>query len=87
MFWSFCISSKNFQVLSPLTGQILGMSEVLVLKQKESVTEMRVRVLTGLGIRIGEDEAEKGRQRKVYNVETTYSKKLSAKYQVRRKNT
>ncbi len=74
----------DIQVLSPLTGQVIGSSEVRVVKSKVSITDMEVRVVTGISLRVREDEesAAGGRQRKIYVAETTHSEALMAKYQV-----
>ena len=71
----------TIQVLSPLTGALMGESEdIRVLKGKESVAAMSVRVISGLGLRISPSTGA-NRQRKIYTAETTFSRRLTSKYQ------
>ena len=77
----------SLQVISPLTGQVLGREEIRVTKNKESVVKMDVRILTGLHLDVlaeqqSQQQQSPGEERVNYQVRTTYSKKLTAKYQV-----
>ena len=56
-----------------------------VLKGKESVAAMRVRVISGLALRInsGTGGANNNRQRRIYTAETSFSRRLTSKYQGR----
>ena len=75
----FLILNQLFQVVSPITGQEIGIREIKVVKNKESIREMKVRVLSGLNLKVQTDQAGlRGR----YTVQTSYSQILSTKYQV-----
>ena len=71
------------QVVSPITGQEIGMQEVRVAKNRESIRGMNVRILTGLGLDVQADPVQRGR----YVLRTSYSQLLSSKYQVSAKYT
>ena len=67
------------QVVSPITGKEIGMREVRVAKNRETIRGMNVRILTGLGLDVQADPVQRGR----YVLKTSYSQLLSSKYQVR----
>ena len=73
----------SLQVVSPITGQEIGMQEVRVAKNRESIRGMNVRILTGLGLDVQADPVQRGR----YVLRTSYSQLLSSKYQVSAKYT
>lgn len=64
--------------MSPITGQEIGMREVKVAKNRETIRGMNVRILTGLGLDVQADPVRRGR----YVLKTSYSQLLSSKYQV-----
>ncbi|KAK3912238.1 Transmembrane protein 132B, partial [Frankliniella fusca] len=65
------------QVLSPITGRVIGEKEVRVVTDKVSVNRMLVRVVSGLQLSITADSAiENG-----YVAETSVTRKLTAQYQ------
>ena len=66
------------QVVSPITGQEIGMQEIRVAKNRETIRGMTVRILTGLGLDVQADPVRRGR----YVLKTSYSQLLSSKYQV-----
>lgn len=67
------------QVLSPLTGRVIGAKEVRVGNDRVSVTRLSVRVVSGLQLSISPDTAiENG-----YVAETSVTRRLTAQYQVR----
>jgi hypothetical protein len=67
-----------FQVLSPITGRVIGAKEVRVVNDKVSITRLQVRVVSGLQLSIVPDNAvENG-----YIAETSVTRKLTAQYQV-----
>ena len=68
----------DLQVVSPITGQEIGMQEVRVAKNRETIRGMNVRILTGLGLDVQADPVQRGR----YVLRTSYSQLLSSKYQV-----
>jgi hypothetical protein len=69
---------KYFQVLSPITGRVIGAKEVRVVSDKVSITRLQVRVVSGLQLSIVPDNAvENG-----YIAETSVTRKLTAQYQV-----
>ena len=48
------LKSKNnqtFQVVSPITGQEIGIREIKVAKNRETIREMKVRVLSGISFK------------------------------------
>jgi transmembrane protein 132 len=66
------------QVLSPITGRVIGAKEVRVVSDKVSITKLQVRVVSGLQLSIVPDSAvENG-----YIAETSVTRKLTAQYQV-----
>lgn len=69
---------KLFQVLSPITGRVIGAKEVRVVNDKVNITRLQVRVVSGLQLSIVPDNAvENG-----YIAETSVTRKLTAQYQV-----
>ncbi|KAJ9590650.1 hypothetical protein L9F63_016321, partial [Diploptera punctata] len=65
------------QVLSPITGRVIGAKEVRVGNDKVSITRLQVRVVSGLQLSIVPDNAvENG-----YVAETSVTRKLTAQYQ------
>ncbi len=75
-----------FQVMSPVTGRVIGTSEVRVVKSTEAVTGLRVKVITGIGLAVTQEVAAVTASSSVniFSVETTLNDKLNAKYQVSR---
>ena len=67
------------QVVSPITGQEIGMLEMRVAKNRESIRSMKVRILSGLRLEVQADPTDQGR----YTLQTAYSQLLRSKYQVR----
>lgn len=67
----------DVQVLSPITGRVIGAKEVRVGGDKVSINRLIVRVVSGLQLNITPDSAfENG-----YVAETTVTRKLTAQYQ------
>ncbi|XP_021693805.1 transmembrane protein 132B isoform X1 [Aedes aegypti] len=67
----------DVQVLSPITGRVIGAREVRVGSDKVSITRLLVRVVSGLQLSISSDNAiENG-----YIAETSVTRKLTAQYQ------
>ncbi|XP_050344911.1 transmembrane protein 132E isoform X1 [Nymphalis io] len=65
------------QVLSPITGRVIGLREVRVVNDKVSISRLLVRVISGLQLNISPDTAiENG-----YVSETTVTRRLTAQYQ------
>ncbi|XP_039747216.1 transmembrane protein 132E [Pararge aegeria] len=65
------------QVLSPITGRVIGLREVRVVNDKVSISRLFVRVISGLQLNISPDTAiENG-----YVSETTVTRRLTAQYQ------
>ncbi|GLH03410.1 Uncharacterized protein GBIM_09319 [Gryllus bimaculatus] len=65
------------QVLSPITGRVIGAKEVRVGSDKVTVTKLVVRVVSGLQLSIAPDSTvENG-----YVAETSVTRKLTAQYQ------
>ncbi|XP_059054238.1 transmembrane protein 132E [Achroia grisella] len=65
------------QVLSPITGRVIGVREVRVVNDKVSISRLLVRVISGLQLNISPDSAiENG-----YVSETTVTRRLTAQYQ------
>lgn len=74
-FKRFC----NKQVLSPITGRVIGAKEVRVGNDKVGLTKLLVQVVSGLQLNISPDTTtENG-----YIAETTVTRKLTAQYQVK----
>ena len=71
------------QVVSPITGQEIGMLEMRVAKNRESIRSMKVRILSGLRLEVQADPTDQGR----YTLQTAYSQLLRSKYQVRNTHT
>ena len=77
--------SFGFQVLSPITGHVLGSTEVRVVKSKETITDLKVRVVSGISLVVQPDAASGGlhhQQQNQFVLKTILSEKLSTKYQV-----
>lgn len=73
------IGRTEVQVLSPLSGRVIGAKEVRVGNDRVSVTRLSVRVVSGLQLSISPDTTiENG-----YVAETSVTRRLTAQYQVR----
>lgn len=70
----------ELQVISPISGDVLGSKEIRVSKNKESIVGMKVNVLTGLQLDV---LSEKGGKKGIYTARTTFSKALTSQYQVK----
>jgi hypothetical protein len=70
--------------MSPVTGRVIGTSEVRVVKSKEAVTGLRVKVITGIGLAVTQEvtAVTASSSVSIFSVETTLNDKLNAKYQV-----
>jgi hypothetical protein len=73
--------------MSPVTGRVIGTSEVRVVKSKEAVTGLRVKVITGIGLAVTQEvtataAVTASSSVNIFSVETTLNDKLNAKYQV-----
>jgi len=79
--------------MSPVTGRVIGTSEVRVVKSKETITGLRVKVITGIGLAVTQEvtaaaaaaaasTASSASSVNIFNVETTLTDKLNSKYQV-----
>ncbi len=72
--------------MSPVTGRVIGTSEVRVVKSKEAVTGLRVKVITGIGLAVTQEVTNSAvtasSSVNIFSVETTLNDKLNAKYQV-----
>lgn len=67
----------DIQVLSPITGRVIGTKEIRVSTDKVQIKRLHVRVVSGLQLTITPDTAiENG-----YIAETTVTRKLTAQYQ------
>lgn len=67
------------QVLSPITGRVIGAKEVRVSNDKVTINKLAVRVVSGLQLNISPDNSiENG-----YIAETSVTRRLTAQYQVR----
>lgn len=67
------------QVLSPITGRVIGAKEVRVSNDKVTISKLAVRVVSGLQLNISPDSSiENG-----YVAETSVTRRLTAQYQVR----
>jgi len=71
------IGRTEIQVLSPITGHVLGSSEVKVVKNKETITELKVRVVSGISLVVQPDAGLQNQ----FILQTILSEKLSTKYQ------
>ncbi|KAM7312583.1 hypothetical protein ISCGN_009488 [Ixodes scapularis] len=65
------------QVLSPITGKVLGAAELRVSTDKESITQLDVHMVTGLSLAVIPDEATPG----VFLAKTSTSHSLTSRYQ------
>ncbi|CAN7984852.1 unnamed protein product [Ixodes hexagonus] len=65
------------QVLSPITGKVLGAAELRVSTDKESISQLDVHVVTGLSLAVIPDEATPG----VFLAKTSTSHSLTSLYQ------
>lgn len=66
------------QVLSPITGRVIGAKEVRVGNDKVGISKLSVRVVSGLQLNISPDSSiENG-----YIAETSVTRRLTAQYQV-----
>ena len=72
------LGRTEIQVVSPLTGQVLGSTEVRVVKQRESVRGLRVRVVSGISLAIRPGANADG----TLVLSTTLGEQLTSKYQV-----
>lgn len=71
------IDFVTIQVLSPITGRVIGAKEIRVGSDRVSITRLLVRVVSGLQLNITPDSAiENG-----YVAETSVTRKLTAQYQ------
>ncbi|XP_076240037.1 transmembrane protein 132C dtn isoform X2 [Calliopsis andreniformis] len=71
------VGRTEVQVLSPITGRVIGAKEVRVGNDRVAVTKLSVRVVSGLQLTISPDAAiENG-----YVAETSVTRKLTAQYQ------
>ena len=64
--------------MSPITGKEIGMLEMRVAKNRETIRGMNVRILSGLRLEVQADPTDQGR----YTLKTAYSQLLRSKYQV-----
>ena len=69
---------NTIQVVSPITGKEIGMLEMRVAKNRETIRGMNVRILSGLRLEVQADPTDQGR----YTLKTAYSQLLRSKYQV-----
>lgn len=67
-----------FQVVSPVTGRVLGTKEIRVLNERVSISGMKVQVISGVQLSLFPDTDSDNQ----FVAETTMTSKLSAKYQV-----
>ena len=71
------IGRTEVQVLSPITGRVIGAKEVRVGNDRVSVSQLSVKVVSGLQLTISPDSAiENG-----YVAETSVTRRLTAQYQ------
>ncbi|XP_016844995.1 transmembrane protein 132E isoform X2 [Nasonia vitripennis] len=71
------IGRTEVQVLSPITGRVIGAKEVRVGNDRVAVSQLSVKVVSGLQLTISPDSAiENG-----YVAETSVTRKLTAQYQ------
>lgn len=68
------------QVLSPITGHVIGAKEIRVGSDRVSIKKLVVQVVSGLQLSIVPD----GNIENGYIAETTVTRKLTAQYQVRK---
>lgn len=73
------VGRTEVQVLSPITGRVIGAKEIRVGNDRVSVSRLSVTVVSGLQLSISPDTAiENG-----YVAETSVTRRLTAQYQVR----
>lgn len=73
------VGRTEMQVVSPITGRVIGAKEIRVCNDRVSVMRLSVRVVSGLQLSISPDTAiENG-----YIAETSITRRLTAQYQVR----
>lgn len=72
------LGKAEVQVISPLTGQVLGGAEVRVVKQPESVKALRVRVVSGISLVVRPGDGGQ------FVMHTQLGERLTSKYQVSR---
>lgn len=71
------VGRTEIQVLSPITGQVLGKKEVKVVKNKETIADLQVRVISGISLVVQPDTGLHNQ----FILQTILSEKLSTKYQ------
>ena len=71
----------EFQIISQITGEELGTKEIRIAKNKETIRDMRVRVLSGLKLTMHPDPIS-GPNRRRWSAKTEFSNVLTSKYQV-----
>lgn len=72
------IGRTEIQVLSPITGRVIGAKEIRVGNDRVSISRLSVKVVSGLQLTISPDSAiENG-----YVAETSVTRRLTAQYQV-----
>ena len=72
------LGRTEIQVVSPLTGHVLGSTEVRVVKQRESVRGLKVRVVSGISLAVRPGVTADG----TLVLSTTLGERLTSKYQV-----
>ena len=72
---------EYFQIISQITGEELGTREIRVAKNKETIRDMRVQILSGLRLTMHPDPIS-GPNRKGWSAKTQFSNVLTSKYQV-----
>lgn len=73
------VGRTEVQVLSPITGRVIGAKEIRIGNDRVSVMRLSVRVVSGLQLSISPDTAiENG-----YVAETSVTRRLTAQYQVK----
>ena len=72
---------EYFQIISQITGEELGTREIRVAKNKETIRDMRVQILSGLRLTMHPDPIS-GPNRKGWSAKTHFSNVLTSKYQV-----
>ena len=70
------------QIISQITGEELGSQEIRVAKNKETIRDMRIRVLSGLQLTMNADQAG-GPDKRRWVAQTEFSNVLTSKYQVK----
>ena len=75
------LGRTEVQVVSPLTGHVLGSTEVRVVKQRESVRGLKVRVVSGISLAVRPGVNADG----TLVLSTTLGERLTSKYQVKKK--